>query len=103
MSTETIVFNPDNTVTADGTTVVVPVITLNGTSAEDLYYQRADAAQGVRDAIGHLQEAAPHARDHKDGNTYQAALRLHNSRLSRLESVLKEIEVELAYISKFVK
>ena len=87
-----------------GVTIVMPIITLGGTSAQDLLYQRQNAAQGVRDAIGHLNEACPHMRDYQiDPAAYDLAIHQHEARLRKLESVLDEIEAEMEHIAPFVK
>lgn len=75
----------------------IPSVHLNGTSFPGLMDPVRDAGAAVRRAIEALGECAPHGRDYylQKGDALKEATDEHLARVSRLQSVLSELQ-ELA-------
>lgn len=80
--------------------MMYPTIHINGTSKSDLVADLRDSHYAVRAAIRILSEAGPHGRDYypQGPDAINRAIEEHRSRLSRMESVLKELEDIAAHI-----
>lgn len=72
--------------------VTAPMVHLNGTSRRELTEQYENAARAVRDALKAVGESAPNGRDYYLQGTLPQAQREHESRITRLASVLDELE-----------
>jgi hypothetical protein len=83
----------DGTRKADGTTPVIPLVNLNGTSFTSLMDQLRNAGGAVRVAMDKLAEAAPHGRDYQTApsGTLQRAEAEHRRRAAALKSVYDEL------------
>lgn len=77
--------------------MVKPTVHMNGTNSVVLLEGYLDCRRKVREAIEMLEHNAPNARDYypQGDDAYGQADREHCSRLSRLLSVIRELE-ELA-------
>jgi hypothetical protein len=73
--------------------LAMPLINLNGTSAESLLADLSEACLAVGAASGAVAKAAPHGRDyqHNQGD-YQLARRQHEARLVALQAIADELE-----------
>lgn len=82
--------------------MMTPMIHLNGSSRERLLEQQTDAAAALREALEALVEASPNGRDYypQGSGAVQAAMREHEDRLRRIQSVLCEIEALAEAISE---
>ena len=74
--------------------MMIPTIHLNGTSRIALLAAHMEAGRKLRAAIDALRETAPHGRDYyPQGNgAISVAMREYQSRLDRLQGVLKELQ-----------
>jgi hypothetical protein len=81
--------------------IIKPIINLNGTAPQDLLDQHMNAIAALRSAISLLQAAAPNGRDYLTikPDVFTTALNAHRDRLSRLESVIEELEHLVEVIS----
>lgn len=72
----------------------LPTIHLNGTSAESLYEDLANALGAMRDALRALDKVSPNARDYypQGPHAINEALREHDERVRRIRSVMRELE-----------
>lgn len=72
----------------------VPTVHLNGTGGEVLLAQLEEAHRALTATVVALQEAAPNARDYyvDTPTSFTAAVREHQDRMTRVQSVLDEIE-----------
>jgi len=75
-----------------------PTIHLNGTSPDSLLDGLVGAMTGINAAIEALAVCCPNGRDYPQGG-YSDAVDDHASRFSRLESVLKELDLLALNIS----
>ncbi len=73
--------------------MMIPTIHLNGTGADALVDQLADATTALLDAERVLHAAAPNARDYypQGPDAFRLATQEHVSRLERLRSVRLEL------------
>ena len=73
---------------------MMPLVHLNGSSAESLIEANIAAAKAVRRAITALSEAYPNGRDFypRGDDAIYVAMKEHGSRLDRLISVASELE-----------
>ena len=71
-----------------------PTIHLNGTSGEVLYNLHCEAYDALRRAVQALDAAAPNGRDFyvQGDHAIGEAMREHSERVSRLVSVLRELD-----------
>jgi hypothetical protein len=74
--------------------IAVPSIHLNGSGKEHLLNEVTEAGSALHAAIDALYAATPNGRDYytQGPDALRQALAEHTSRLSRLESVLKELQ-----------
>lgn len=74
--------------------VIPPTININGTSGQNLLDQATNAGEALREAFRTLQDMAPNGRDYQTApvGAYETARSQHNSRMSRLDDISKEIE-----------
>ena len=82
-------------------TPIKPTIHINGTSAEELLKNLRAAYNAILNAQAALQGTAPHGRDYyvQSGDAIAVAISQHVSRVTRLESVRKEIEELAIHVS----
>ena len=73
-------------------TVEIPDVHLGGTSLDLLVELSDDARKALRDAIGAVESAEPHARDYLKPDGYSIARDEHVARLTRLRAVLGELD-----------
>jgi hypothetical protein len=75
------------------TPITLPLVHLNGTSAEHLLEGYTAAREAVSAAIHALADAAPNARDYYPigDHAYAAARREHDARMVALVSVLEDL------------
>ncbi len=71
----------------------VPSLHLNGSSADALIEQLTEAGHALRQALRALDDAAPNARDYYvlGDEAFAKAMREHLSRVERVRSVLLEV------------
>lgn len=74
--------------------ITSPTINLNGTSGQNLLDQATNAGDSLREAFRALQDMCPNGRDYQTApaGTFERARSEHNSRMSRLDDISKEIE-----------
>jgi hypothetical protein len=76
-------------------TVVHPIVNLNGAHRDDLRDQATAARGALNRAMEVLQDAAPHGRDYPTPGTYETARAQHQARLVALKTVLNDLtEIE---------
>ena len=78
---------------------VVPTIHMNGTSVEELMRVRDDFYVALNEAREKLAQAGPNARDFEP-EAFTAVLAQHQRRFTILNSLMAEIEVEMAYLDQ---
>jgi len=89
------------TTTAD---IQLPLINLNGTSAEELKRLNANAYYALKTAIEAVHAAAPHGRDYQTvPGAYQAARAEHIARVNRLSDIQDEYIAILTEIGKSIR
>ena len=73
--------------------LAMPLLNLNGSSADDLLSQLSEACLAVGTAQGALANATPHGRDyqHNPGD-YQLAREQHEARMLALQAISDELE-----------
>ncbi len=75
--------------------LTLPIIHMNGTSAQSLAEGYSDAAQAVGDAIKAICNAGFHQRDYyvsREPEAFEKARAEHNARMEKLIVVQKELE-----------
>jgi hypothetical protein len=72
----------------------LPVIHLNGSNPEELFYQVCAALGAIREAAFALETCTPNGRDYYPAGpeALQQALREHQSRQEKLQQIRKELE-----------
>lgn len=77
--------------------IVIPFIHLNGTSINELYDQRADTLEGIRNLAQTMNRMAPNQRDYylAEKTLWELAVQQHHRRIDVLNELLREIEYEL--------
>ncbi|WNM70234.1 hypothetical protein [Myxococcus phage Mx1] len=94
-------YEPANKEPVQASTLTVPTIHLNGTSAETLFEQYRTVAHALRNARQMLATAYPHGRDYyMSPGTLEKAEVEHESRLARVSSVIAELEELAMHIRK---
>lgn len=80
----------------------IPTVHLNGTSYDGLFEPLCEAGGAIRKAITALQECAPHGRDYylQGEGALAVATSEHLARVSRLQSVLEELQVVMEGIAE---
>jgi hypothetical protein len=75
--------------------VIVPVVNLNGTSAEKLMEGYREALDALRTAISYMPSIEPHGRDYQteERTVFSEAADQHRSRVKALEGVYQDIEL----------
>jgi hypothetical protein len=78
-----------------------PTIHRNGTSRQELLDQVCKASAAIHDAMTALAGATPNGRDYyvQDPGAIKLALEEHDSRATRLQSVLDELQDLAIHIS----
>lgn len=76
--------------------LVMPIVHLNGTSAESLLEERGNAWNAINEAYAALRRMAPNARDYYPGQPglFEQAVAQHTRRLQALHDVMDELEME---------
>jgi hypothetical protein len=73
--------------------LAMPLINMNGTSANELLTQLSEACLAVGAASGAVANAAPHGRDYQlNPGDYQIARKQHEARLMALQAISDELE-----------
>jgi len=73
--------------------LAMPLINLNGTSAESLLADLSEACLAVGNANGAVAKTAPHGRDYQHNQRdYQLARQQHEARLVALQAIADELE-----------
>jgi hypothetical protein len=75
--------------------IIVPVVNLNGTSAERLLEGYREALDALRAARSAMHMISPHGRDYQteERTVYMEAADQHQSRLRALDQMYQEIEL----------
>jgi hypothetical protein len=84
-------------------THVFPTVHLNGTSKTELLDQLGDAIDLLHDAGRALAKATPNGRDYylqRPEGAINVAMAQHESRMSRLRSVINELEEILWHVDR---
>jgi hypothetical protein len=90
------------TATEEKPALVLPIVHLNGTSAEELLRLRQDAHSALDKAVVALQQMAPNGRDYYlESGRFEEALAQHEWRLIALTEIMEEIAAESEEIVKF--
>lgn len=73
--------------------VTLPSVHINGTPKQSLFDDNMTALEAIDAAMLAVQKAAPHGRDYyvQDGEAYKAALAEHTARITKLNSVRREL------------
>lgn len=79
----------------------LPTINLNGTSPSDLLEQQAEVLLSMRVALDKLYLAAPHGRDHLNGD-WSVAKQEHFARINKIRDVMVEVEIIAEHCSDAV-
>jgi hypothetical protein len=73
--------------------VTLPSVHINGTPKQSLFDDNMTALEAIDAAMLAVQKAAPHGRDYyvQDGEAYKTALAEHTARISKLNTVRREL------------
>lgn len=82
-------------------TIVLPIVHLNGTSAQELIEQRCEMINALHDAGKALARMAPNGRDYypKPGLMDQA-VKQHDRRMKTLKELIEEIDHEVTVLDR---
>ena len=74
--------------------IIVPVVNLNGSSADSLIQGYADALDALRDAIAAMRQITPHGRDYQteERTVLIGAQNQHEARLQALDNIYRELQ-----------
>ena len=79
--------------------LAMPVLNLNGSSAEDLIEQLSDACSAVGAAQDALAKASPHGRDYQlNPDDYKLAREQHEARQMALRAIADELETIATHV-----
>ena len=84
--------------------LVMPLVHINGTSAESLLEMREEAYLAIGEAITALQDMAPNARDYYPYNqpdVFNGAIEQYRRRLRLLNELQDELTAECEHISQY--
>jgi hypothetical protein len=80
--------------------LIVPTLSLHGTSKDALVQQRIDCIEALRCADTVLRAHGPHMRDFNDDAAFKAAREAWVERLRMVQNIITDLEVEAALISE---
>lgn len=81
--------------------IVMPIVHLNGTAAEDLISQRSEFLDGLHLAGRCLAKIAPNGRDYYlEPGRMEKAVEQHERRMAALKEMIEEIEGEVRYLDE---
>lgn len=75
------------------TTLVIPMVNINGTSRDALVSAYCDASEAIRRAVEAVGRTSPHGRDYIGNDVaFNNATRQHRDRVAKLQAVFFEIQ-----------
>lgn len=81
--------------------IVLPIVHLNGTSAESLINARDEAYRALSDALMAFREVAPNGRDYyPDPGRMERAVAQHQRRCETIYGLMLELEYEVGEIEE---